>query len=82
MGKLLLASHFCEWCEINVTELSVVVKGYEHATHDVCYDCVHVVELVECATCDNIANFMEDTVYLIPRYVGKCFECDEIQKKI
>lgn len=78
MDKLLLASQWCEWCETNFTETSVVVKGFEHATHDVCMDCIHLTTLVECATCDNIANFMQDTVYLIPRYVGMCFECDEV----
>ena len=68
----------CQWCESASAVTSVVVKGYEHATHNVCVDCVHVVEIVECSTCDNVANFMQDTVYLVPRFVGICFECDEV----
>jgi hypothetical protein len=77
MDKLLLASEWCEWCELNFTETSVVVKGYEHTTHDVCMDCASIVNLVECRNCDNVANFMQDTIYLTPRFVGICFECDE-----
>jgi hypothetical protein len=73
----MLTVTICEWCESALVATSVVVKGYEHATHQVCADCVHVVEIVECATCDNVANFMQDTIYLNPRYVGICFECDE-----
>ena len=76
----MLTVTICEWCESALVETSVIVKGYEHATHQVCTDCIHIIELVECATCDNVANFMQDTVYLVPRYVGMCFECDEVQK--
>lgn len=70
-----MASEMCEWCEINVTETSCIVKGYEHAIHDVCIDCASIVNLVECASCDNIANFMQNSPIGIS--FGMCFDCDE-----
>jgi hypothetical protein len=67
----------CEWCESVAPVETVIVSGYEHATHKVCVDCTMATELVECATCDDVANFMQDTFYFVPRYVGMCYECDE-----
>ena len=32
---------------------------------------------IECATCDNEADFLQDTIYFIPRFIGMCNECDE-----
>ena len=70
----------CQWCEIAPSVTTVIVKGYEEFNHDVCIDCASIVNLVECRNCDNVANFMQDTIYLTPRLVGMCFECDEQQK--
>ena len=74
-GSPMTTITICQWCEIAPAITSVVVKGYEHATHEICADCVHVIALVECATCDNIANFMQNSPIGIS--FGMCFECDE-----
>ena len=75
---LITKQEICEWCESASPTQTVLVKGYEHATHEVCVDCTTATELVECATCDSFANFMQDTIYFVPRYVGICLECDEV----
>jgi hypothetical protein len=74
----MITATICEWCESASPTQTVLVKGYEHATHQVCVDCTSATELVECATCDEFANFLEDSIYFIPRYIGKCYECDEV----
>ena len=74
----MITATICEWCELDAPTQTVLVKGYEHATHQVCVDCTTATELVECATCDNFANVMQDTIYFVPRYVGICVECDEV----
>jgi hypothetical protein len=75
---LITKQEICEWCESASPTQTVLVKGYEHATHQVCVDCTSATELVECATCDEFANFMQDTIYFVPRYVGMCLDCDEV----
>ena len=74
----MITTTICEWCELDAPTQTVLVKGYEHATHNVCVECTSATELVECATCDEFANFLEDSIYFIPRYIGKCYECDEV----
>jgi hypothetical protein len=74
----MITATVCEWCELDAPTQTVVVKGFEHATHQVCVDCTMATELVECATCDNVATFMQDTIYFVPRYVGMCLDCDEV----
>lgn len=74
----MITATICEWCESASPTQTVLVKGYEHASHQVCVECTSATELVECATCDEFANFLEDSIYFIPRYIGKCYECDEV----
>ena len=73
----MITATICEWCELDAPTQTVLVKGFEHATHQVCVECTSATELVECATCDEFANFMQDTIYFVPRYVGMCLDCDE-----
>jgi hypothetical protein len=74
---MLLITTACEWCESVAPTETVIVKGFEHATHNVCEDCTMATDLVDCAYCDNNATFMVDTFYFNPRYYGMCDECAE-----